>query len=351
MNPFARPPARPDWRPDRWGTMRCLAVRAETPDIKTFVLTPDDGGRITFEAGQFMTFRMDVADAAVERCYTLSSSAAGGRTVEITVKRKPDGAFSGTLHDSLHPGATIECFGPAGRFGPSSLPAHKYLFLGAGSGATPMLSILRTAADLAVDIDAVAIQIARHPRDLIAADEMAPLARRLPRLRTVSVVSGAPKRWRGTVGRLDAAMLTSLVPDLAARSVLCCGPESFMAAMRDACLSADVPDERYMEESFDFGAMEEAAATGPGPTRRITFAKSGRSFDCPDGLTILQAAKAAGVPVASSCTRGICGTCKALKLSGEVAMSHNGGIRDREIARGFILPCSSRPQSDIVLDR
>ena len=351
MNPFVRPPARAEWRADRWAPLRCLAVRDETADAKTFVLAPVDGTRIVYEPGQFMTFRATVDGETVERCYTLASSAAWERNVEITVKRKAGGRFSNHLFDNLARGGVIEAFGPAGRFGPSSVDADRYALLSAGSGITPMLSVIRTAADLGIDLDAVFVHVARHPREMIAADDLAPLRRRLPRVRLAQVASHAPKRWRGTVGRLDAAMLAALVPDLAGRAVLCCGPEGFMQGMRAAALAAGVPAENYAEESFDFGVMEEALASGAGPTRRITFARSGRSFDCPDGLTILQAARLAGIPIPSSCAKGMCGTCKCLMTAGDVAMNHNGGIRDREVARGFILPCSSRPNTDIVLDR
>jgi len=351
MSPFARPAVRAEWPADRWAVLRCLAVRTETPTVKTFVLAPEDGARITYEPGQFMTFRAEVAGEPVERCYTLSSSAAAERAVEITVKKKEGGRLSGHLHQALTVGGRIETFGPAGRFGPVGVPADKYLLLSAGSGVTPMLSIVRTAADLGIDLDAAFVQVAHHPRDMIGSADLVPLARRLPRLRVSPVASAAPKRWRGTVGRLDGELLVRLVPDLAERAVLCCGPEGFMAAMRAVCASAGVQPDRYMEESFDFGEVEAGIASGAGPTRRIRFQKSGRTFDCPDGFTILQAARAAGVPMPSSCARGVCGTCKSFMLSGDVAMEHGGGIRDREIARGFVLPCSCRPRTDVILDR
>ncbi|MEM8664653.1 MAG: iron-sulfur cluster-binding domain-containing protein, partial [Pseudomonadota bacterium] len=298
----------------------------------------------------FMSFRRTVNGEPVERCYTLSSSAASERTVEITVKRKAGGVLSGALHDGFGVGDTIDAFGPAGRFGPVAVPSVRYLLLSAGSGVTPMLSVLRTAADLGIDLDAAFVQVASHPRDLIAADDVRALLRRLPNVRWLPVVTAAPKRFAGSVGRLTGERLAALVPDLATRAVLSCGPEEFMRDMRAACLSHGVRESQYLEESFQFVEETAPVETG-GPVRRVTFARTSRTFDCPDGLTILQAAKAAGVPVPSSCTKGICGTCKTLMLQGEVDMSHNGGIRDREVARGFILPCSSRPNTDIVLDR
>lgn len=350
MTSFNLTATRAEWRTDRWARMRCLAAWNETHDVRSFLLAPEDGGRIFSTAGQFMTIRMPGPDGEpVERCYTISSSAASERTVTITVKRKPGGLFSGHLHTALTPGTVIEAFGPSGIFTPPRTDVP-YVLMSGGSGITPMLSVVRTAADLGLDLDAVFLHAARSPSDIIAADDLARLARRLPRLRVIPIVEQADDAWSGECGRLSAEALARLVPDIAERTVMCCGPEKFMEIMHEAALGLGVAEENYLYESFDFGEVD-VEVPAEGALYRIHFAKSGKSFDCPESLTILQAAKLAGVPMPSSCSKGICGTCKCLKKEGSVTMHHGGGIRDREVARGFILPCSSRPQSDIVLDR
>lgn len=336
---------------DRWGPLICRGMWDETADVRTFLLAPIDGSRIDFDPGQFMTFRIETEAGTIERCYTIASSAARDGGIEITVKRQPDGAGSGHLHSVLTPGATIEAFGPSGRFGPAALPGERYAFIAAGSGVTPMLSALRTAADRGFDLDAVFVHVTRTEADAIAAEELPSLRRRLPRL----VAHIVPSRLGcgGEAGRrLDGAILNRMVPDLAERTVLCCGPDGFMAMVREAAFDAGVPAERYAEETFAFAAPlggDDMAADAP--LRRITFARSGASFDCADTMTILQAARQAGVPIPTSCAQGRCGTCKTFKHSGEVTMVHDGGIRQREIERGFVLPCVSRPLTDIVLDR
>ncbi|CTQ33731.1 flavin reductase family protein [Jannaschia rubra] len=330
---------------DRWGTLTCRAVRDDGPGVRSFLLTPSDGSRVEHDPGQFLTFRIETPGGTVERCYTIASSAARDGGVEITVKRQP-GAASGVLHDVMTVGATIEAFGPSGRFGPVAWPGEAHALIAAGSGVTPMLSILRTAADRGIDLDAVLVQVAPTVADLIAGDELAVLSRCLPRL----LVTRIATRAAGQV-RPDAAMLTRIVPDMAARTVLCCGPQGFMEMVRGAARDAGVPPDRYGEESFDFSSPETEITPGTdAPLRRITFARTGRAFDCAETTTILGAVRAAGLPLPSSCARGLCGTCKTFKHSGEVVMAHEGGIRQREIDRGFILPCVSRPLTDIVLD-
>ena len=334
------------WAAGRWGALVCRAAWDEAGDARAFLLAPADGSRIEHDPGQFLTVRVETPQGTVERCYTIASSAARDGGVEIVVKRKGNGLASAALHDALGPGVVIEASGPSGRFGPAAHPAAAYALLAAGSGVTPMLSILRTAADRGIDLDARLVLAAPRAEDAIGGAELAHLARRLPRLAFDLVPSRSPGR------RLDAARLARLVPDMAARMVLCCGPEGFMAMAREAARAMGVPEGRHAEESFDLAAPEEGAPAAEGAAlRRITFARSGASFDCAEGVSILRAAREAGVAMPSSCARGQCGTCKSFKHSGEVAMAHDGGIRQREIDRGFVLPCVARPLTDVVLDR
>ncbi|MFT4702274.1 MAG: ferredoxin-NADP reductase [Yoonia sp.] len=335
------------WPSDRWGMLTCQSAWDNTADTRTFLLTPTEGARISYNPGQHMTFRVETPNGVVERCYTIASSAARDSSIEITVKRQPNGSASDILHKTLSPGHEIEAFGPSGQFTPSGLSGNRFALIAAGSGVTPMLSILRTAADRGIALDAVFIHVARTTDDAIAAGEIPLLQKRLPGLSCDILPSQGPAKTR-----LDADLLQRMIPDLAQRNVLCCGPESFMAMVYEAAMTAGVSPAHFMQESFTFADPLDAdeAATNA-PLHRVTFTKSGVSFDCPEGLNILKAAKDAGVPMPSSCARGECGTCKTFKHAGEVNMTNAGGIRQREMDRGFILPCTSRPLTDIILDR
>lgn len=318
--------------------------------MRSFLLVPEDGARIGFTAGQYMTFRLPMADGFRERCYTISSSAARSDGIEITIKHQPHGQASGLFHETLTVGARIQALGPLGRFSPAAVDAGPYALIAAGSGVTPMLSILRTAADRGVDLDAVFIHVAPSQADAIAADELPGLHRKLPKLRAC-VVPTRDRQSRERESRFTAEKLHELVPDLATRMVLCCGPDGFMHMVRDTAQQAGVPEHRYAQESFDFAApVDDVPSNSTAPAFRITFSRSGAAFDCAPGATILGAARAAGVALPSSCARGQCGTCKAFKHSGDVDMVHDGGIRQREIDRGFVLPCVCKPRTDVTLD-
>jgi ferredoxin-NADP reductase len=308
---------------------------------------PTEGSRIAHDPGQYMTFRIETPKGVVERCYTIASSAARNGGIEITVKRQSNGVASGILHDTLEVGSQIEAFGPSGQFTPIPFEGNRFALIAAGSGVTPMLSILRTAAHRGIALDVVFLQIARSERDAIAREETPMLNRRLPLLVSDFLPSQGPQKTR-----LDADCLSLMIPDLAQRNVMCCGPEAFMAMVYDASIAAGVPAGNYLQESFTFADTPDADDfLTDAPLRRVTFAKTGVTFDCPEGVNILRAAKDAGVAMPSSCSKGECGTCKTFKHSGEVNMTNAGGIRQREMDRGFILPCTSRPLTDIVLDR
>ena len=331
--------------PGSWGTLICKASWDEASDVRSYLLAPADGSRIEHDPGQFMTFKISTPAGIVERCYTISSSAARDGGIEITVKHQQDGA-SWHLREALQVNASIEAFGPSGRFGPSSWPDTRYALITAGSGITPTLSILRTAADRGLAIDAVVVQVAPNEPDLIASDEIALLARRIPQLTYIPILT----RGAGCA-RPTSDLVQGLIPDLSDRTVLCCGPQPFMEMVRTAARDAGVPDARYGEESFDFSSPEVTITpAGEVPVHNVTFARTGAAFECAETTTVLAAVKAAGLPLPSSCARGMCGTCKTFKHSGEVTMMHEGGIRQREVDRGFILPCVSRPLTDIILD-
>ncbi|HML30342.1 MAG TPA: 2Fe-2S iron-sulfur cluster-binding protein, partial [Hyphomicrobium sp.] len=154
-------------------------------------------------------------------------------------------------------------------------------------------------------------------------------------------------------------LLKSIAPDLAEREIFCCGPETYMANVRAMLTEAGFDMAHYHEESFSFERLspiemeevQEAIAAAPNGEFKIEFTKSGRTIDCHSDQFILDAARAAGIRLPFSCSKGVCGTCKSKKLSGEVAMTHGGGIRQREIDAGMILICCSKPLSDVTVEK
>ena len=346
-------PVPPPWDPERDEALICVAVRPETHDVSTFTFAPEQPRLFRFLPGQFMTFDLD--GASVQRCYTIASPPTRPWRIEITAKRSL-GPGAGWLHRALQPGMRVRASGPMGDFSCEPKQGGKYLFLSAGSGVTPLMSMARSVHDLGGDADIVFLHSSRSPADLIFADELAVMARR-PGFRPISIVeTDAPgARWDGFRGRLSPAILALSAPDLLDREVFCCGPAPYMAAARRLLDEAGFDRARYHEESFDFAAPEPPAITpptiAPGPGFTIQFTRLARAITCPPGTTVLAAARAAGLRLPSACAKGVCGTCKSRLLSGTVEMRHAGGIRQREIDDGLALLCCSRPTSDLVVER
>jgi ferredoxin-NADP reductase len=353
------------WDADRDDTLVCREVRQETHDVKTFVLGAREPRLIRYAPGQFITLELEIGGQTVNRCYTLSSTPTRPDMVSITVKRVPGGTVSNWLHDNLQPGSELRVLGPSGGFSCylQPMPARqKYLFLSAGSGITPLMSMSRAAHDLALDVDIAFVHSARTPHDVIFARELQLMAynrRDRFRLGVVCERRGDDPAWAGFMGFLNLATLQNIAPDFMERKVYTCGPAPYMAAVRTLLKDAGFDMANYHEESFSFETLsaqvaeeEPAVANAEGAAQfTVKFTRSGNEVQCGTEQTILGAAKAAGMRLPMSCTQGLCGTCKTKMVSGQVDMKHAGGIRQREIDQGWILPCCSKPLSDVVLER
>ena len=389
--------------------LEVLAVIDETADVKTFVFRPEGGGWFSYKPGQFVTLELPVPGGPVWRTYTLSSTPTRPFSASVTVKAQAGSIGTRWMFDTLVPGMTLTASGPAGHFSHWNHLAERYLFLSAGSGITPMMSMLRTMADTAPASDVAFLTCGRTPGDLLFRDELEMLARQMPNLELGLMVErkGAADRWHGLTGRIDMARLKFLVRDYRQREIFCCGPEPFMAGVRLMLEDAGFDMRHYHEESFgapskaqsqvqsqaqilaptpvpaqapatastakpvaaagaDGRVLSQAQGAAPTATTpaqdgtapagyagdgvRLQFSRSDATTMCAPGTTLLEAARAAAVRIPAACEAGMCGTCKVKKTAGDVTMAHNGGITDEEIASGYILACCSHPLTAVTLE-
>ncbi|MGO1948825.1 MAG: flavin reductase family protein [Mycobacteriaceae bacterium] len=368
-------------------SVEVVGIRQETPSLRTLVLRRTDGQPLGHRPGQFVRlyFPADGPYAAtVDRAYSISSSpfdsGGDGPTFTVCVKKVADGRVSPWIHRNLTVGTVLEAQGPLGGFHlPDVDRRARYLLLAAGAGITPVLSMVRSLAALSAHAgahgrrapDAVVIYHCRRPGDFAFATELTAIAEAHPGIR-VSLSLGsagsrrgarAVSRWTGPVGRLCPDVLESLAEDACGRRVFACGPSGYLAGAREVAESVGVPPNAFHEESFDDTAGPRAedvpgtAGTGAGnvpdtvapvPAEQpgqpaVTFARSGIVAPVAVGETILEAGRRAGVALRSNCGTGVCGSCAVQKISGEVDMRHQGGLRQRDIDAGRILACCSRP--------
>lgn len=369
-------PSLPVWNPEADDALVVRAIRDETPDVKTFVLAPRAPCVFRYDPGQFLTLELEIGGQTVNRCYTIASAPTRPHTLSITVKRVPGGPVSNFLHDHVKVGSVLRAVGPMGDFScfreGTAAPAPKYLFLSGGSGITPLMSMARTFHDLGEPRDIVFLHAARSPVDIVFRDELELMARNQPgvfRFAPVCEADSPRAPWHGLRGRVSLPMLSLAAPDFREREIFVCGPAPFMAAVREMLKGAGFDMKRHHEESFDFAALADAepllaaeveaaemvetlkAAEPRVTTYRVSFAKQNRTIECRSDMFVLDAARRNGVRLPSSCSKGLCGTCKSKLIEGTVEMKHGGGIRQREIDAGMALLCCSKPTSDLVVDR
>ena len=343
-------PTTPHWRDDEM--LQCVAVVPEAPGVRTFSFRPPSGATFVYKAGQFLTLELPVPGGPVQRTYTISSSPVVNAYVNITIKPGPDSVAGRWMMDNLVPGMRIRAWGPAGVFHLPPQPDDKYLFISAGSGVTPTMSMATTLFERGEDPDITFIQCARRPSELIFRKRLEYMASRVRGLRLNFVVGREDpyEVWTGYRGRFNQLMLGLMAPDYLEREVYCCGPEGFMQAVRDMLHALGHDMTRYYQESFHAPAETRAELTEfddvvpqEDAAAELVFAQSGRTAACTQTDTVLGVARASGLNIPSGCTFGVCGTCKVRKLSGEVHMVHSGGISDEDIEEGYILACCSHP--------
>lgn len=337
--------------------LECVSFLPEAPNVMTFCFQSPSRALFNFDPGQFITLELPLADGPLYRTYTISSSPSRPTSLTITVKAQPDSIGTRWMFDNLRPGMRLRATGPAGRFSLSTYPAEKYLFISAGSGITPMMSMTTFLFDSGRNMDVVFVNCARRPSDIVFRKPLEHMASRVTGMELHWVVeeTDAYAPWTGYRGMFNQLMLGLMAQDYLEREVFCCGPEPFMRTVREALAGLGYDMDRYHQESFhaplaEAGVVPEDVVPQEENTAEILFAHSSVTVKCTETDTVLAAARSAGLVIPSGCTMGICGTCKVLKTEGQVHMLHNGGITDEDIEDGYILACCSNPIGRVVLD-
>jgi 3-ketosteroid 9alpha-monooxygenase subunit B len=306
---------------------------------------PDElADRYAYRPGQFLTLR--IPDSSLARCYSLSSSPHEGRFA-VTVKRVADGRGSNWICDHVAVGMELETLPPAGTFTPRSLD-DDMAFFAAGSGITPVVSIIRAA--LAQGSGRLALVYAnRDEQSVIFAAELRALAAAHPgRLLVV--------HWLESLQDLPTqAALAELARPFGAREHFVCGPAPFMDAVTHALRDLGVPRkrihiERFMSLDEDPFAAPEPQATTQGAAARLEVELDGEqhAMAWPPGTKLLDLLRDAGVDAPFSCRQGSCGACACRVTGGEVKMLRNEVLDQTDLAEGYVLACQSLPVSETV---
>ncbi|MFJ2173638.1 2Fe-2S iron-sulfur cluster-binding protein [Streptomyces sp. NPDC087851] len=328
--------------------VRIREIRQETPTVRTLVLEDAAGEaeRFDFHPGQFFTLVTDVEGQPVRRAYS-ASSVPGATRLELTVKHVEGGRFSTHAHRGLRPGDRLAVRGPSGTFHtPAQAPEHLVL-IAAGSGITPMMSMIRTRLSDPAAVGGIhLLYSSRSPEDIIFGDELTRMEKDCPDRLTVTHVLTRRD------GRLDTEGVRRWVTGLSLSDSAhhyVCGPDALMDTVQDVLRHLGVPDERMHQERFTGGA---AAPTAVAP-QEMRIEKEGSLVGAAvvePGQTLLDAALAAGLPMPYSCTVGNCGACMVRIRSGEVTQPEHTCLTPEQKAEGYVLTCVGCPLSKVTLD-
>ena len=352
-------------------SLRIKQVRKETPECVSvsFDISGPLQERFKFKQGQSLTMRTWINSEEVRRTYSICSSPLDNE-VRVAIKKVDGGLFSQFANEQLKEGDVLEVMEPVGKFYSELDPAHKknYLAIAAGSGITPIISLIKTTLATEPQSAFTLIYGNRTRASIIFFEELEALKNKyLQRFNLVNILSRERTESTINYGRINIEKLMELskVIDFAGvDEVFICGPEEMIFTTKEFLEQKGTEKKNIHFELFTTpgekrtgrgNAVQEMEAAKHGksePRSMITVKLDGRSFDFElgyDDLAILDAALQQGADLPYACKGGVCCTCKAKLVEGEVEMDVHWGLEEEEIGQRYILTCQSHPRSGKVV--
>jgi ring-1,2-phenylacetyl-CoA epoxidase subunit PaaE len=345
----------------RYHTLRIADVRRETPECisVTFDLPPELAPAYRFVQGQHLGLRTTLDGEELRRSYSICSGVDDGE-IRVAIKKVGSGKFSHWANEALKPGDPIEVLTPEGRFFTPLDPEHgkHYVAFVAGSGITPVLSLIRTTLAREPKSRFTLVYGNRRQSSVMFHEALEDLKDRyLTRFSLYNVFSREAQEVELFNGRIDAAkvnqFLESLVPSDTIDEAFICGPLTMIDDVEVALIAAGVPANHVHVERFGIptGLAQEIDDTEAAQSHiELIIDGVKREVDfMPGQHSILDAGRSAGIDLPFSCKAGMCSTCRAKVLDGQVRMAKNYALEPHEVDDGFVLTCQSYPLTDRVV--
>ncbi|WP_170415598.1 2Fe-2S iron-sulfur cluster-binding protein [Ruegeria atlantica] len=321
-----------------------------------FDVPPHLAQEFAWRAGQHLTLRFSIKGEEVRRSYSISSSPVSGDPLQITVKRVKKGLVSNHINDAVQPGDVIDVMPPFGSFclDTDSTERRTHYFFGAGSGITPIHSMLQSVL-LAEPWSFAHLAYGNVNADsILFKDTFAEYQQAFDERLTVHHVLSKPSMWSSfqywRKGIVDKGAIEALVtehpPYAQNAQYYVCGPGGMNKSVKEALMSLDVPASRIHMESY--GGAQETDDSVKGVDAVVDISLNGlrHSVQVASGQTILEAAQQAGLEPPYSCQSGVCGACRCQLKKGSVHMRARTALDDREIASGAVLSCQAVATTD-----
>ncbi len=345
-------------------SLKVKEVRRETPDcVSVSFLIPEDLTEIfSFKEGQNITIKKNINGEEVRRSYSVCN-APYEQELRIAIKKTTGGLFSSFANDKLKAGDTLEIMPPIGRFN-AKPETGNYLAIAAGSGITPIISIIKHTLKTQLQSSFTLIYGNKSRGSIIFFEEIEALKNKfMERFTCVNILSRERTDAEINYGRIGTEKLEGLkhlVNFKSFNDVFICGPEEMIFASAAFLEEKGIPKKNIHFELFTtpgekkwaVGSNHLAAEEYAGPKSNITIKVDGRSFNfnlAYDADNILDAALKQGADLPYACKGGVCCTCRAKLVEGKVHMDVNYALEDDEVAQGFILTCQSHPLTEKIL--
>ncbi|MCX6204726.1 MAG: phenylacetate-CoA oxygenase/reductase subunit PaaK [Bacteroidetes bacterium] len=352
----------------QFNKLKVKEVRKETADCVSIVfdIPKHLEALYSFKQGQYITIKKDFNGEAIRRNYSICSSPFD-QELRIAVKKIPNGIFSTYANDQLQKFDELEVFPPAGKFFSELSEEHEnnYVAFAAGSGITPILSIIKTTLLTERKSSFTLVYGNRNRYSILFKEALEALKNKyLDRFRIIYILSREKTESDLHFGRIDEEkcqrILSSTIDPQKINAFFLCGPEEMIFSVKAFLKTISINDTKIHFELFNISNSVAPKNTilsnsnDAGINSKITVKQDGRSFDflLPyHGNSILNAAMATGADLPFACKKGVCCTCKAKLIEGEVEMDRVYGLEPDEIDQGYILTCQAHPRSEkIVVD-
>jgi ferredoxin-NADP reductase len=325
-------------------------IEQQTHDTKTLRFEIPKERQLRAKPGQFLTFQWTIDGQRLMRSYTISSSPIHRNYVEITPKRMENGCVSVFLNERARPGLRVEARGPYGQFYFDETVHKSIVLIAAGSGITPMISMLRYIDGLKLTTQVALLYCVRTRADIIFQNELERLETSLPNFKYEVCLSRPEPTWKGHSGRLTVEFVCQHVIDLVSPAFFLCGPNGFMDNARQILSTLGVDPDRILKESFgETKRFTEPRPREARPAETVVFIHSQKVCQASAGSTLLDLAEKNGVQIRYGCRQGLCGTCATRVLSGTVDMDVEAGLTSEQKNAGYVLPCVSRISGTVVV--
>ncbi|MCE7058889.1 ferredoxin--NADP reductase [Dyadobacter sp. CY343] len=338
-------------------SLQVRQIIPEVNDAKTFVFERTDGQPLVYQAGQFLTFLINLHGHEVRRSYSMSSAPGVDQFPAITIKRVPNGEISRFWIDLVQEGEIFTALQPSGRFVlEDSLPVERDIVLiGAGSGITPLFSILKQALTKDERSHITLIYASRNIRDTLFSHEILKWQDNFPtRFHVIHVHSQPSDEWNGIRGRINNTRLEQLVTkslkfDRTDARFFICGPFDLMRSAEITLHFMGFRKDQIRKENFVITSPPPPPPDSHPHNILLNFGGQLHRLHVPAHFTVLDAALSQGIKLPYSCKGGRCSTCAGICKNGKVHMSVNEVLTDKDLAEGWILTCSSYVDTDDVV--